>query len=300
MRHKSINKALDNWLSELKYGREYETLRCIRVNINRLIQYFDDDLSLITFETYHNWLKWASNKWKASTVHKTHKTAKRLIKRLNLKDAKKISNIISKLQMEKIETYSREEIGIILEWSYNQNCHSWRSRCAAFLLIVSSSGMRGGEAVSLKWEDFDEKAALFHLKNTKTKASRFAAIHPKIIPYLIQYRQRINQRINYDSPHVFPSFINPGNAVQYTAVMNAIREEVSQELKIKINAKKFRSTLVKFVIESGAGYERAAAIVGHQDIGTTQRHYHRISLNQDALTAHAVALEGLGFDNISK
>ena len=33
--------------------------------------------------------------------------------------------------------------------------------------------------------------------------------------------------------------------------------------------------------------------MGHQDIGTTQRHYHRISLNQDALNAPAVALKVL-------
>ena len=83
MRYKSINKALDNWLSELKYGREYETLRCIRVNINRLIQYFDDDLSLITFETYVIGLNGPQISGRP-TVHKTHKTAKRLIKRLNL------------------------------------------------------------------------------------------------------------------------------------------------------------------------------------------------------------------------
>lgn len=299
MRFKSLKNAIELWLNELKYGREKETIRCLRVNLNRIMFYFNNEPGKITFESYHKWLVFASNKWKPSTVSKTHKTAKRLFNWMNLKDAKKISNIRVTVPLEKIETYSRNEISLILNWCNNQNCNTWRSRCAAFLLIISSSGMRGGEAIALKWSDFDEEEGLFHLKNTKTKVSRFAAIHKQIIPYLKNYKIRMQERINFNSQYIFPSFINPANCVQYTAVMNNIREEVSKELGFKINSKKFRSTLVKFVIESGAGYESAAAIVGHSDIGTTQRHYHRISMNQEAINAHSIALDGLGFDKIN-
>lgn len=299
MKFISINNAVNKWLIELKYGREKETLRNLKNHLKRIIIYFDDDPRKIDLESYHNWIVWASNQWKPSTVNKTHKTAQRLFKWMKIKEANKICNIRLKVPQEKIETYSRDDIGAILNWCNSQNCDTWRSRCAAFLLIVSSSGMRGGEVIKLKWSDFDEDSALFHLQNTKTRVSRFAAVHPNIIQYLKSYKIRMNQRLGFQSSHIFPSFVNPGNGVVYTAVMNKIRDVVSKELQIKINAKKFRSTLVKLVIESGAGYERAAAIVGHTDIGTTQRHYHRISMDQGALNAHATALDGLGFDKIT-
>ncbi len=295
MRWLSLQRAIDKWLKQLSYGRKTSTIRNLRNHLKRLQEYFDDDIQGITFESYHKWLQMAKNKWKGSTVAKTHRTATRLFLWANLKDAKKIRNIHIKISWPKIETYSLEQINLILKWCFNQKKSDWRIRAAAFILILSCSGMRGGECLRLKWHDFDQNTAMFHLRTTKTGVSRFSAIHEQIVPFLLDYKIKMQEKLEFNSQWVFPSFIHPNNHITYNAITTKMNNEISKELDFHINPKKFRSTLVKLVIESGGGYEKAAAIVGHSDIGVTQKHYHRISMNQGAKDAHSKALEGFEF-----
>lgn len=295
MKWKSLERACTKWLKEMSYGREKSTIRNLKNHLKRITFYFGDDIDSITFKSYLEWLKMANNKWKPSTVSKTHKTAVRLFQWINLKDYKKIKNIRLKVSLPKIETYSINQINSILNWCFSQNKANWRMRCAAFLLILSCSGMRGGECLKLKWHDFDENTSMFHLTKTKNGKSRFSAVHHQIIPYLKSYRKEMNRKLDYNSQWLFPSFIHPNNHVTYNSITSKLVDEVSREIGFHINAKKFRSTLVKLVIESGGGYEKAAAIVGHSNIGVTQKHYHRISMNQEAKDAHSKALEAFEF-----
>ncbi len=295
MKFKSLNNAIKKWLKELEYGRDKNTIRNLKNHLQRLTNYFGDDIEAITFENYHKWLQMAKIKWKSSTVAKTHQTAVRLFMWANLKDRKKIKNIRVKISWSKIETYSLNQINSILKWCFNQKEPNWRMRVAAFLLIISSSGMRGGECQKLKWENFDEKNCLFHLTETKTGRSRFSAIHEQIVPYLFEYKIKMQERMQHISQWVFPSFIHPNNYVTYNSITSKLNQEVSNELGFHINSKKFRSTLVKLVIESGAGYEKASAIVGHSNIGVTQKHYHRITMDEGARKAHENALSGFEF-----
>lgn len=295
MKWKSLSRAKDKWLKELSYGRDKNTIRNLKNHINRVTDYFSDDFGSITFESYHIWLQMAKKRWKPSTVAKTHQTAVRLFLWANLKDAKKIKNIRVKITWPKIETYSLDEINKILKWCFNQKEPNWKMRTSAFLLIISSSGMRGGECQKLKWSNFDKKNSMFFLTETKTATSRFSAIHEQIIPYLLEYKIKIQERLEFISEWVFPSFIHPANYVTYNSITSKLNEEVSNELGFHINCKKFRSTLVKLVVESGAGYEKASAIVGHSNIGVTQKHYHRITMNESAKKAHSNALKGFQF-----
>lgn len=295
MKWKSIERAVSKYLNEIKYGRTNNTIQTIKKNLNRILVNFDDDPTNITFNHYYQALEQLKQQYKSSTVNKTHLNASKFLKWMNHKDAKQISNIRVPIYWDKIETYSMNEINSILSWCFNQKETLWRLRLAAFLLIISSSGMRGGECQRLKWSDLDFDQNLFHIKKTKTGYSRFAAVHPKIIPYLINYREKISKLINYYSEYIFPSFINPANFISYNALTTKMNNEVSSELGFHVNCKKFRSTMVKLIVESGGGYEKAASIVGHKNIGVTQKHYHRITMNKSALEAYDLALKDFRF-----
>ena len=295
MKWKSIERAKEKWLEELSYGRDINTIRNLKNHLNRLLEHFDDDPSSITIKSYHKWLQVAKDKWAESTVSKTHSTSIRLLKWMNHKHSNEIANLRLTVALPRILTFRADEINSILKWSFEQDRPGWQMRCAAFMLILSTSGMRGGECQKLKWADLNEEEFNFHLTNTKSGTSRFAPIHPKILPFLKNYRYKMNERLQFNSRWVFPSFIHPDNFVTYTAITGKLSNEVSNSLGFKINAKKFRSTMVKLVIESGGGYENGARIVGHANIGVTQRHYHRIKMNPEAQNAHSKALHGFDF-----
>ena len=53
--------------------------------------------------------------------------------------------------------------------------------------------------------------------------------------------------------------------------------------------------MVQIIKDSGGRYEEAAAVVGHKDIGVTQKHYARIKMNQRSLDAHSNALRDIDF-----
>lgn len=295
MKWKSIERAVSKYLNQIKYGRSENTIKTVRKNLARILSHFDDHPSSITFNSYYEALERLKERYKSSTVNKTHLNASRLLKWMNHKEANQIGNIRVQIYWDKIETYTIDQINSILSWCFNQKETLWRLRLAAFLLIISSSGMRGGECQKLKWSDLDFNENLFHIKKTKTGDSRFAAVHPKIIPFLIDYREKISKSIDYNSQYIFPSFINPSNFISYNALTTKMNNEVSSELGFHVNCKKFRSTMVKLIVESGGGYEKAASIVGHKNIGVTQKHYHRITMNKSALEAYDLALKDFKF-----
>ena len=294
MKWKSFERASKKYLADLDYGRSQGTLRALRVALKRFLGYVDDDPRLFDDNLYMEWFR--SLKLAPSTIKHTHRIVVRFLKWMEHKTWKKADLIRYEAPLPPIKTYSGEEMRAILEWCNKQKEGGWKMRAAAFLMVLASSGMRGGEAILLRWEDFNPLDCSFHLTKTKTRRSRFAALHPGVVDYLKKYRRSMRDRVELETPWVFPSLINPMNHVAYNAIMSNVRNRVSKTIGVPINAKKFRSTLVMRVVESPLGdYEKAAAIVGHRDIGVTQRHYHRIKIGNEARTAHLDALGDLKF-----
>tara|TARA_Y100000033_G_scaffold50420_1_gene60899 strand:- start:737 stop:1624 length:888 start_codon:yes stop_codon:yes gene_type:complete len=295
MKWQSLPRAKKLFLKDLKIGRSENTLRTVNKNLERILNDLPDDPREINFNVYFEALERLQSKYKSSTVNKTHRAACRLFKWIKLKDYERINSIRINITWDRIETYTKNELNQIIDWCLKQKSTLWRMRLSAFLLILSSSGMRGGECQKLKWLDLDFENSIFHIKKTKTGESRFAAIHKNIIPYLKIYRTKINEELEYNSEYIFPSIIHPMNYVSYNSLKTKMNNELSKELGFQINCKKFRSTMVKLVVESDGGYEKAAAIVGHKNIGITQKHYHRITLNKKSLDAHSKALADINF-----
>ena len=284
-------KIRDNYLDKMKRGRTESSIRSIKNRINMLLRYFGN--KEIVQEDYDKFLIWAFENYAHTTVHRAHKEIKRFLKSINHKVYKEIEFLRIPEKLPRIKVLTKNQLQTVIDWCLLQTGVNWRKRCAIYLLILATSGMRAGEAVRLKWSNWDPGTHTFHLEDTKTGVSRIAAYSPQITPHLTQWRQECTLKHGSPSIWVIPSLYYPLQHANYTAIQIKLNTRLKNEFDFHFTSKMFRSTLVQRIIDNGGGYEDAAAVVGHKDIGVTQKHYARIKLNNKAITSHQRALRDL-------
>lgn len=284
------NNRKKRFLEAITRGRTVETIRSISNRLHMLTRFIGD--KELTYSLYDEWLAWAFENYSYSSVHRCHKELKRFIKWLELPMYSEIEFLRIPEKLPRIKTLSKDQLQVIINWSLKQKGVNWRRRCGIYLLILATSGMRAGECIRLKWSNWDESTHTFHLEDTKTGATRIAAYSPELTPLLRQWRNEYALKMAYESPWVIPSLMAPLNHAKYTAIQVKIRERLRHEFDFHFNSKIFRSTMVQRIIDNGGRYEEAAAVVGHKDIGVTQKHYARIKLDKRATDAHSRALRG--------
>lgn len=291
---------MDAYLDDLNRGREAESLRNYRVRLNRFVGWMSRRRSKkLDADVYEEWLVWAGGRWKNSTVYATHKTTRRFLAHIDHPALKEILLIRFKQRLPPIKTYTPDQLQVLTDWCLDQQRHTnWRRRCSMYILILMTSGMRANEARLLKWENQDISSHSFFLESTKTGHTRIAAYEPELTPLLEEYRKDMEASNGGPSPWVFPSMLGRLNPAPYNAIATKMNNVVSKEVGFKINRKMFRSTMVQRMMDSGSRYEEAAAVVGHRDIGVTQRYYSRIKLGVRAMNARSKAMQGLNFTYI--
>jgi integrase len=155
--------------------------------------------------------------------------------------------------------------------------------------------MRASEARHLKWEFWDPHTSTFFLDHTKTGTTRKAMVSKELAAHRIDdWRIMLDDYYGgYRSPWVIPDLKFPLQPAGYNSIAVKLREVVSMELGFNVNSKTFRSTLVQLMRDSGASFEHIAAVVGHRDIGVTQKYYSRIKLDNHAETAYMKAINDI-------
>lgn len=284
-------KRKNHYLEAIARGRSIETVRSISNRINMMLKFIGNDE--LDFDLYEKWLKWAFENYAYSSVHRCHKELKRFIKWLKLPVYSDLEFYRVPEKLPKIKTLSSFQLKQVIDWSINQKGVNWRRRCGVYLLILATSGMRAGECIRLKWSNWDQSTHTFHLEDTKTGATRIAAYSPALTPLLNQWRLDYAQKKGFSSPWVIPSLMYPNHHAKYTAIQIKINERLKNLFGFHFTSKMFRSTMVQRIIDSGGRYEEAAAVVGHKDIGVTQKHYARIKMNKSALSARNRAIDDL-------
>lgn len=286
-RFQSWRAASLRFCGELSFTREPVTIRHIRHRLAHFEEEFQTTQpSELAAPEYRDWLDRMRREYEPASVKRFHSDAVRLLRWMRHPLAEQVALIRIPVPEKAIQTYSDEELRLILGWVLTRHESDTDQRSAAYLAIIATSGMRASECCALRWEAWNPGELLFRLTQTKTRVGRWAAVAPMVAPAVEEWRARAR------SGWVVPSLVCRENH----ANGSAMRQELSrlrQRLGLPfLNSKAFRSTLVKRVIEAGGGYEGAAAVVGHSSIETTRRHYHRITMTAAAREAHAGAWEG--------
>lgn len=120
----------------------------------------------------------------------------------------------SQLPMRKFDAYlpfvpSHEEMMQFLSAVHNPKAH-------AILCLMYSSGLRAGEACSLRYEDISRKDMRIHITKTKNRSDRYVPLSSRALFILTSYWQQCGkptgwlfpQQTNVENKHIYPQFLD--------------------------------------------------------------------------------------------
>ena len=181
---------------------------------------------------------------------------------------------IHKVKTAKVvkDTYTDEALELMRD-----NCKT--ARDLAMIDLLSSSGMRVGELVTLNREDinFNERECVVIGKGNKERLVYFDA-RTKI------HLQNYLEGRTDGNPALFVSLKEPFDRLMIGGVEARLRE-LGKRLNIpKVHPHKFRRTLATTAIDKGMPIEQVQQLLGHQKIDTTM-HYAMVK-QQNVKLAH--------------
>ena len=181
---------------------------------------------------------------------------------------------IHKVKTAKVvkDTYTDEAMEIMRDGCGN-------IRDLAIIDLLSSSGMRIGEMVTLNREDinFNERECVVMGKGNKERLVYFDARTKIHLKNYLESRTDINLAL-------FVSLNAPYNRLTIGGVEKRLRE-LGRKLGIsKVHPHKFRRTLATTAIDKGMPIEQVQQLLGHQKIDTTM-HYAMVK-QQNVKLAH--------------
>ena len=181
---------------------------------------------------------------------------------------------IHKVKTAKVikDTYTDEALELMRD-------HCTTARDLAIIDLLSSSGMRVGELVTLNREDinFTERECVVLGKGNKERLVYFDARTKIHLQNYVEARRD-------DNPALFVSLRAPYARLQIGGVEMRLRE-LGRKLHIpKVHPHKFRRTMATTAIDKGMPIEQVQQLLGHQKIDTTM-HYAMVK-QQNVKMAH--------------
>jgi len=279
--------AAKGYLAAITPLRSSGTVKSKRNRLKHFVAGIGASPAEIDPATYRHWLDGLAASSVSRTVPDVHGEAVRLLRWMRHPLTPDVELIRVTRPRRPIRYFSHRDLDAILGWCLAPQ-PQWRDRrLAVYVLIVATSGMRIGEACELRWTDWDAKRRRFHLTKTKTGRSRWALVHPTAARVIEQWRAEAPE---YAAMVVW-SQKSPGGPISPNYLRMELKR-LSERLGVQVTSKVFRATVVKRVVEA-AGYDEAAAVVGHTSTQTTAQYYRHITLDPKAERAHASAFEGV-------
>ncbi len=168
------------------------------------------------------------------------------------------------------------------------------------LELLLHTGARPSEIQSLRWDELTDfevdgrtvKVAIKDRHKTwgKTGRPRQIFMSEEAVAILEQAAAHRNQ-IGYNGPYVFPSRRRQKNQhVEYVSRLAGLAERLGKAVKFDFSPYNFRSAYINHAIQT-LGFGKISMIsenVGHADVGTTLKYYHRQRSSDRAEAAQAV------------
>jgi integrase len=148
-------------------------------------------------------------------------------------------------------------------------------------LTLADAGLRPGEALALRWEDFDEVGHALNVeralsggqvKPTKSEARRKVDLTPRLTEALTQWQSAGELAAGNDpSPWMFPT--STGTLIEVVAVGKRFRGVLRKASLPAFRLYDLRHTYAMHLLAEGAPITYVAAQLGHARPTTTLAHY---------------------------
>lgn len=237
---------------EYKLEQEMKSLGFSRQTITTYMQGFkvflnfiDKDLRYVKTEDFKHYKVHLQSKLKAKTVN-TYLAAVKFFYRNIMKRKMQLQGVKNPRKLPVV--HSRETIKEMID-----TCHNPKHKLLITLLY--SSGLRVSEVIRLKWKDIDLDRKVLFIKSAKGKKDRITILSEKAIQ-LIQTQKKVNE-------YLFPG--RNGHITKRTA--QVIVEHYSDG---KMFPHSLRSSFATHLLDNGESLYSISALLGHEDVQTTQ------------------------------
>jgi integrase/recombinase XerD len=158
---------------------------------------------------------------------------------------------------------SGSEVGSLLT-----SIHSFHHRVVT--MTTYGSGLRIGEACSLKPGDIDSKRMLIHIRDGKRQRDRFVMLPARVLEWLREYWRMARPK----SEWLFPGR-DPKEHISREAVADAIRKAAAQAgISKHVTPHVLRHSFATHLLETGTDIRTIQVLLGHNSIRTTERYTH--------------------------
>ncbi|MFC1510140.1 tyrosine-type recombinase/integrase [Candidatus Omnitrophota bacterium] len=174
-----------------------------------------------------------------------------------LKEEKKIKDLPSKDEVQRILKRFKEKDPLYLVWMYFEATRGWRR----------------DELRYLKVSDIDLPSKILNIRKTKMKVQRRILLNKNDCSVLKKHMSFLKRKKLYNEDgYLFPS--RTGNLVNKNLALNKLKR-ITKELGIKKNITNhsFRHYIVTTLLNKTANIEVVKAITGHKDTRTILEHY---------------------------
>jgi integrase/recombinase XerD len=154
------------------------------------------------------------------------------------------------------------------------------------LVTIYGSGLRIGEAVSLKVRDIDSQRMQVHIREGKNGNARMGILSQKSLDqlrnYIREWKCRFGYRFLPDDP-LFPSPIKNESCLHISSasVEHAVREAAEKAGITKhVTAHTMRHSFATHLLEAGESIFVIKQLLGHQSIGSTCVYLQLVDISQ--------------------
>ena len=141
------------------------------------------------------------------------------------------------------------------------------------LMLMYGSGLRMGEAVKIKIEDFDINSKTLHVKNGKGSKDRIVNLSEKFIIDFISYAG------NKKTGFLFESAQRIGNRISGRTAQMIVKDALRKAgISKNAHCHTLRTSYATHLIENGIDISYVQKLLGHSSVSTTQD-YLRLSSN---------------------
>ena len=148
-------------------------------------------------------------------------------------------------------------------------------RDRAIMETLYSTGMRRMEVINLTLQDLDIERGTVMIRQGKGKKDRMVPIGERALAWIIKYRDQVrpNLAIAEDDGTLFLS--NLGEAFTRNRMSQLVRDYVNAANTGKTGScHLFRHTMATLMLENGADIRFIQAMLGHEDLATTEIYTH--------------------------
>ncbi len=265
-----MKKTVEEWLNEwlevyVKPCKRENTYLCYKYVIKMMLKYQANEkgkmLADFSEMDIQKWINQLANDYSKSTVKKVRgilSQAYKVAMRNHLCEENPAMFIILPEASEKIVRALTQGEQKVVEAAAKAD------KLGYIVLFLLLTGLRAGELINLKWEDYNREREEIYIRSSKTKAG------VRTIPLLPEAKKIIDESPHY-CEYIFTSTAN-------RRVTKIVLKRLYMRLRKKtgytfLTNHVFRHSFATRAVESGVDYKALSVLLGHTNVAFTLHRY---------------------------